>query len=208
MIRILLIRHAETELLGRVLYGRMPGVHLSSAGIRQAQALGRALNQEFRIGQVISSPLERARKTAEEIAHPQDVPVAFDEDLTEIDFGSWMGKPFSELHDSPHWRRYNQLRSITSPPGGESLLDVQARAWRSLERILGHKHDSGEPVAAVITHGDVIRALLLLLLGLPVDHIHRLEISPASVTEILLGGYVPVVRSMNHIFHGKDRNGT
>ncbi|HZQ51153.1 MAG TPA: histidine phosphatase family protein [Bryobacteraceae bacterium] len=201
MIRILLIRHAETELLGRVLYGRMPGVHLSAEGIRQAHALARGLHERFSVGHVISSPLERARKTAEQIAAPQGLPVAIDEDLTEIDYGSWMGKPFSELRDSPQWRRFNQLRSITSPPGGEFMLQIQVRAWRSLNRILEQKRDGEEATVAVVTHGDVIRALLLLLLGLPIDHIHRLEISPASVTEVLLGGYVPIVVCMNQIFH-------
>lgn len=201
MIRILLIRHAETELLGRVLYGRMPGVHLSSEGIRQAHALARGLHERFSIDNVISSPLERARHTAEQIAEPRSLPVAIDDDLTEIDYGSWMGKPFSELHDSPQWRRFNQLRSITSPPGGEFMLQIQIRAWRSLNRILERNRGSDKATVAVVTHGDVIRALLLLLLGLPIDHIHRLEISPASVSEVLLGGYVPVVASMNQIFH-------
>lgn len=201
MIRILLIRHAETELLGRVLYGRMPGVHLSAEGIRQAQALARGLHERFTIAEVVSSPLERARHTADQIAEPRALPVTIDDDLTEIDYGSWMGKPFSELHDLPHWRRFNQLRSITSPPGGEFMLQIQLRAWKSLDRILEHKRDSGEATIAIVTHGDVIRALLLLLLGLPIDHIHRLEISPASVSEVLLGGYAPVVACMNQIFH-------
>lgn len=201
MIRILLIRHAETELLGRVLYGRMPGVHLSTEGIRQARALARGLNERFSIHAVISSPLERALKTAEQIAAPRGLPVTIDEDLTEIDYGSWMGKSFSELHDLPQWRRFNQLRSVTSPPGGEPMLGVQARAWTSLNRILEQKRDSGEATVAVVTHGDVIRALLLLLLGLPIDHIHRLEISTASASEVLLDGYVPVVACMNQVFH-------
>jgi broad specificity phosphatase PhoE len=200
MIRILLIRHATTDLLGRVLYGRMPRVHLSSEGIRQADVLGQELKHRFRLTQVVSSPLERALKTAEAIAGPSKLPVVIDDDLTEIDFGAWMGKSFSELHESPEWHRYNHLRSITAPPGGESMIDVQVRAWRALARILENNRDIGESTVTIVTHGDVIRGLLLLMLGLPADHIHRLEIAPASVSEVIVGGYVPVVRSMNQVF--------
>jgi probable phosphoglycerate mutase len=179
----------------------MPGVHLSAEGVRQALALADSLQKRFSIEQVISSPLERARHTAEQIAAPRNLPVTIDEDLTEIDYGSWMGKPFSELHEMPQWRRFNQLRSVTVPPGGESMLQIQVRAWKSLDRILAQKRDGPEAAIAVVTHGDVIRALLLLLLGLPIDHIHRIEVSPASVSEVLLGGYAPVIASMNQIFH-------
>ena len=60
MIRLLLVRHGNTDLLGRVLYGRMPGVHLSPEGLRQAEAVGRALQSRYRLAEVVSSPLERA----------------------------------------------------------------------------------------------------------------------------------------------------
>ena len=94
------------------------------------------------------------------------------------------------------------LWSLTRAPRGESLLEVQARAWKSLEDIQARHQD--ETVAA-ITHGDVIRSLLLLLLGMPLDHILRLEVGPASVSEIALGGGDPLVRSVNQIFFDSDQ---
>lgn len=201
MIRILLIRHANAELLGTVLYGRMPGVHLSPEGVRQAQCVGQALKTRFKLNQVISSPLERAQETARWIAEPQDLEITTDEGLTEIGFGSWMGKSFTELRESAHWKRYYRFRSITAPPGGELMLEVQARAWRSLENIVACNKDARGPSIAVVSHGDVIRSLLLLLLGVPTDHIHRIEIAPASVSEILLGGHEPVVWGINQLFY-------
>jgi broad specificity phosphatase PhoE len=194
MTRILLIRHGSTDLLGRVLYGRMPGVHLNEEGRRQARAAGQALNARYTIDVVISSPLERATETAHFIAGPQNLEVSTDQGLNELEFGSWMGKPFSDLKQCEEWRHFNQLRSLTRAPGGESLIDVQARAWKSLENIQA-RHPDG--TVAAITHGDVIRALLLLLLGMPLDHILRLEVAPASVSEIVLGGDEPLVRSIN-----------
>jgi broad specificity phosphatase PhoE len=194
MTRILLIRHGSTDLLGRVLYGRMPGVHLNEEGRRQARAAGQALKARYTIDAVVSSPLERATETAQLIADPQNLNVSTDEGLNELEFGAWLGKPFTDLRECEEWRQFNQLRSLTRAPGGESLIEVQARAWKSLEKIQA-RHPDG--TVAAVTHGDVIRALLLLLLGMPVDYILRLEVAPASVSEIVLGEGGPLVRSIN-----------
>jgi broad specificity phosphatase PhoE len=194
MTRILLIRHGSTDLLGRVLYGRMPGVHLNAQGCRQARETGEALKARYKIDAVVSSPLERATETAQFIAGPQNVSVSTEEGLNELDCGTWVGQAFSDLKDSEEWRQYNRHRSTKRPPGGESLMEAQARGWRSLENICtGHQNAT----IAVITHGDIIRGLLLLLLGMPLDHILRLEIEPASVSEIAVDGGNVLVRSIN-----------
>ena|ERR1700761_1900271 len=200
MIRILLIRHGATDLLGRVLYGRMPGVHLNSVGLSQAQALAQALQSRHRLADVISSPLDRALETARPIAEAQGLAVSLDDAFTEIDFGSWMGKPFSELHDLELWKRYYRFRATTRPPGGESMMDVQSRAWEGVARILDRHSRTHETSVAVITHGDVIRALLLLVLGMSIDHIQRIEAAPASVSEILIDRSELRVRTINETF--------
>lgn len=197
MTRILLIRHGTTDLLGRVLYGRMPGVHLNEEGQKQARAVGQALKAHYRMDAVVSSPLERATETARLIADPQGLSFTTDEGLNELDCGTWVGKPFPELNDSEGWRQFNHLRSLTRAPDGESLLEVQARAWKSLEDL---QFRYPEGTVAAITHGDVIRSLLLLLLGMPLDHILRLEIEPASVSEVVLDGASPLIRSINQTF--------
>jgi broad specificity phosphatase PhoE len=201
MTRILLIRHGTTDLLGRVLYGRMPGVHLNDQGREQARVVGEALKARYTMDAVVSSPLERAAETAQLIAAPQGLDITMNENLNEVDCGSWIGKPFPELNESENWRQFNQLRSLTRAPRGESLLEVQARAWKSLEDIQT-RHQDG--TVAAITHGDIIRSLLLLLLGMPLDHILRLEVAPASVSEIALGKGEPLVRSINQIFFDID----
>jgi broad specificity phosphatase PhoE len=194
MTRILLIRHGSTDLLGRVLYGRMPGVLLNEEGRRQARATGEALKQRYTIDAVISSPLERATQTAQFIADPHGLDVSINEGLNEVECGTWVGKPFSDLKDCEEWLKFNRLRSLTRAPEGESLMEVQARAWKSLETIQA-RHPEG--TVAAITHGDVVRSLLLLLLGMPLDYILRLEVAPASVSEIVLGGSEPLVSSIN-----------
>lgn len=200
MIRILLIRHGTTDPLGRVLYGRVPGVHLNAEGCKQAEMVAHALKQRYRLSEVVSSPMERTRETAQYIADAQGLDITVEEELNEIDFGSWMGMSFEDLHKREDWRHYNESRSSAWPPGGETMMEVQARAWRALATIVNrHQHQENVTIATV-SHGDVLRGLLLLMLGMAIDHIHRLEIAPASVSEVLLGAGGPRVIHMNQMF--------
>lgn len=200
MIRILLIRHGHTELLGRVLYGRMPGIHLSEQGRSEIQRLAAGLRQRYRIDEILSSPLERARETAEAIAAGYGQTVRIDDDLQEVDFGAWMGKAFEELINNEAWKRYNRYRSLNAPPGGEFMNEVQLRSWNALERAIERHRHAEEPTVAVVSHGDVVRGLLLLFLGMPLDNIHRLEISTASVSEVVIRNAYPQVVTMNQSF--------
>ncbi len=198
MTRILLIRHGSTDLLGHVLYGRSPGVHLNPQGLRQAELIAHAIKQQYSLKAIYSSPLERALETAEPIAAACGKPVVIDHGITEIDFGEWVGMSFTELHCSESWARFNKQRSTAWAPGGESMLEVQARAWRTIEAV--SRINGADDTIAMISHGDVIRCVLLLLLSIPLDHIHRLEVAPGSVSEIIVGGRDPLVKSLNQIF--------
>jgi len=200
MIRILLIRHGSTDPLGRVLYGRMPGVHLNAEGRRQAETVAQALTQRYALSEVVSSPMERTRETAQFIADAQGLNITTEEEINEIDFGPWTGKSFEELRDREDWKRFNESRSTAWPPGGESMMDVQARASRALAKITTRYQHQENVTVAAISHGDVVRALLLLMLGMPLDHIHRLDIAPASVSEMMLGAGEPRVIHVNQVF--------
>ena len=172
--------------MSKRLCGRAPGIHLNAEGERQAWAVGRELREEVRLAAVYTSPLERAVETAERIASAQNLPVVVKEGLNEFDFGSWQGLTFAELHQRSEWHAYNRHRSLEGAPGGESLAEVQARAWRCVQEIMA-VHGSDETVA-VVSHGDVIRALLLLVLGMPLDYVSRIEVGPASITQIEFEG--------------------
>ena len=200
MLRILLIRHGTNDSLGRVLYGRTPGVHLNQEGRAQAHTVAERLRERYRLNEIISSPLERTFETADVIATVLGTPVATDDGLLEIDFGSWTGKSFEGLNTDENWQRYNESRSTAHPPGGESLTDVQTRSWQTCERTMRRFRSEASATVAFVSHGDVIRSLLLLLLGMPLDFIHRLEIAPASVSEVELGGGYPRVINVNQVF--------
>lgn len=200
MIRILLIRHGTVELTGRALYGRLPGVHINTVGRNQAEALAGALRVSRKIDEIVSSPLERAQETAAIIRGSDQTAIRTDEGWIEVDYGEWTSKSFDEIRELDSWQNYNRSRSTYGPPGGESLLAVQARAFQALEQILDRWREHDEATVAVVSHGDVIRGLLVLLLGMPLDHIYRLEVLPGSLSEVMFDGRFPRVVRMNHVF--------
>jgi broad specificity phosphatase PhoE len=193
---VFLVRHAAHDRVDRVLCGRMPGVGLGERGRAQAEALAR----RFAVGEpaveaVWTSPLDRARETAEPIAARLGLPVRISDALCEIDFGAWTGQPFDALRDDARWRRWNERRgSGERPPGGESMAEAQARASGEVERARA-EHPDGRVV--LVSHGDVIKAVLAGVLGLPLDAHARFEISPASVSALAVWDGGGKVLSMN-----------
>lgn len=171
-----LVRHAEHDLLGRVLTGRMPGVSLNERGREQALALARYFSG-CPIAAVVSSPLERAQETAAPIAAALGLDVTTDAGLDEIDFGDWTGMAFEALQGLPEWQAWNQFRGTASTLGGEIMLEALARALRTLERL--HRvYPYGELV--LVSHQDMLKAVLAQSLGAPLDLMHRFELAPAS----------------------------
>src|SRR4051812_30297042 len=129
MTTFLLIRHGETDAVGKTIMGWQPGWHLNANGRRQAELLAARLAR-IPIRAIYASPLERAMQTAEPMALTHNLTVQPVDDLGEIRFGEWEGRSIAELDRLPDWQRFNSFRSGTQPPGGEFLFEVQARMLR------------------------------------------------------------------------------
>ena len=171
-----LVRHGETVLSGTgVIAGRLD-VALSARGEAQARAAARAL-QVRSLAAIVSSPLSRARATAELIAAPHGLPVEIEPDLRELDFGVAEGLTFDELE-----RLHPEVAAtwVARPhevvfPDGERWGDVAARVVRAAQAIAA-RHPLGE--CAVVSHAGPIRVLLGLArrlepcaaLALPCEH--------------------------------------
>jgi probable phosphoglycerate mutase len=193
MCRALLVRHALCDPVGQRIAGRLDGIALNARGVEQARALASRLSRET-VAAVYTSPLERARETAAAIAQVHQLAPIPSEAFTELQFGAWTGRTLAELQQDSRWHAFNALRSVTRAPDGELMLDVQARAITELLRL--RERHAGETVV-VVSHGDVIRAVLCYLLGMPLDHLLRLRIDPASVNEIVFHGDVPELSALN-----------
>jgi broad specificity phosphatase PhoE len=193
---LFLVRHAAHDDVGGFLAGRLPRIHLGTAGLAQAARLGERMRRE-RFAAIHSSPRERTRQTAEAIASASGVErVQVDEALDEIDLGAWSGKTLDELNTDPLWQRWNSVRSLTRPPGGETMLEVQARVMSLIER-LAQTYRNGALV--LVSHADVIRAAVCFYLGLTLDAWPRFEIGPASITTIVTGDWGAKVLGLNEV---------
>lgn len=179
-----LIRHGTTAWHkdGRVLGTR--DIPLDPDGIAQAEALTSAL-AERRIAEVVASPLMRAVRTAEVIGKRHRIEIARDPRLTDLRLGAWEGKPWAELAAHADYRRMLAVPEERIP-GGESLREVATRARHAVDQILGD-NPSGDAVA-VVTHGAVIRALVLDYLGAPLETFDRLDVATGSITALAFSG--------------------
>jgi probable phosphomutase (TIGR03848 family) len=178
----LLIRHAINDTVDVRIAGRTPGVHLNDEGRRQAEELAHRLDR-IQLDAIYSSPLERAFETAEPIAERHGLGITRLDSLSEIDFGDWTWKALDELHADELWHQFNTFRSGMRIPGGETIVEVQARTVCELLR-LREKHPEG--TLAIVGHGDPIRAVISFYLGSPLDFMLRFVIDPASVSIIEL----------------------
>ncbi|MEX2202825.1 MAG: MSMEG_4193 family putative phosphomutase [Actinomycetota bacterium] len=177
---LLLIRHAHTDAAGKRLTGWSRGVHLNAQGQQEAEALADRL-EGIPVDAIYSSPLERCRETVAPLARRRALPIAARRGLLEVDYGDWTGRTISQLRRTTLWRSVQQVPSTVRFPGGESFLEVQARAVAELGRIAG-AHASG--TVAVVTHADVVRLLIAHHAGMHTDHLQRLVVDPASVTVV------------------------
>jgi broad specificity phosphatase PhoE len=188
-----MVRHALCDPVGKMIAGRAPDVHLNSEGSAQALRLADRL-AELPIDRIFASPLERALETAAPLAHRLRMPCVTSLEFNEIDFGEWTGKSLEVLDEDPVWRQFNAMRSLVRIPGGESMVEVQRRVVNELER-LARTHPNDHLV--IVTHGDVIKAALTWYSGIPLDFIHRLEVSPASISVLRLGTNGPEISLIN-----------
>jgi probable phosphoglycerate mutase len=188
-----LVRHAAHDRLDRVLCGRMPGVALGETGLAQAERVAERLAGQG-IDALYTSPLERARMTAEPIARRLGREARVLEALNELEFGEWSGRDFSALQDDPRWAAWNTARHLARPPGGETMLEAQTRVLGGLERL---RAEYGEGRVALVSHADVIKAVLAFCLGIPLDGLQRFDVEPASVSTVVMGEWGAKVLAMN-----------
>jgi broad specificity phosphatase PhoE len=187
------VRHGEHDRVDRTLCGRMPGVVLNARGKEQARAAGRHL-AALRPLRILTSPLERARGTADIIGEETGCPVENAEALQEIDCGEWTGKAFDELHKDSRWKDWNDARAVTRLPGGEMMIEVQARIARYIES-LRRLYESARLI--LVSHSDVIKAAILFHIGLSLDLFSRIEIAPGSISTLVIGDWGARLVSLN-----------
>lgn len=180
--RALLVRHGET-LWNRE--GRHQGridIPLSPEGEAQAEALGRRL-EGLSLARAVASPLLRARGTAERaLGEGRAAMLQLDPGLVEMDHGTWEGQLSRDVdREAADLRRaWRERPHEVRLPGGETLQEVEARAWPSLVRAC--EGLDGEGTLLLVTHDGVLRVLLARILGLPLARVWSFRLAATGVT--------------------------
>ena len=186
MTTVLLIRHGRTKAnADGVLAGWTPGVTLDEKGKEQATALGLRL-QPVPLVAVVTSPLERTVETADLMLEGRAAAVDrhVDERVGECRYGDWTGGSLKTLAKDPMWKVVQGHPSAAVFPGieGEAMSDMQHRAVSAVREW--NSKLGAEAVYAIVSHGDVIKAILADALGMHLDQFQRLRVDPCSVSII------------------------
>ena len=182
MVKIILVRHGETEWnkLKRI-QGGGSDTPLNEKGVQQAQSLALKLKPE-RVQAIYSSRLQRALDTALAIARYHQLEVDSEPSLNEIDAGEMEGTPIDKIGSHLDQLLIKQDGSIFKTHGGESLAEVQQRAWSTIQRLVDKHHDG---VIVVVSHYFAILTIICTVLNLPLSQIGRLRLAPGSISTIV-----------------------
>ncbi len=182
---IYFVRHGETILTPTRKFSGTGALdpELTADGLAQAERVAAEVAKlEPEI--LISSPLKRARQTADAIARATGLSVIDDTDWYELSFGSWDGKSIEEVkaetpEDYQAWVNSSSYR----PGGGESYDEAAVRIDAAMEKVLSQY--PGQKVV-VVTHNGVIKSAANLAIGGPNDGVFHMEATPCSISSISL----------------------
>jgi alpha-ribazole phosphatase/probable phosphoglycerate mutase len=186
--RLLFIRHGETEWNATLRYQGKANIPLNERGRAQARAAADRLAR-YGATALYTSDLARAAETADLIGQHlglQPIPMP---ELREIDVGHWEGYTPEELYRRfpEHMREYDRDPARTVRLGGESYAQLQQRALIALKQIQ-QAHRPNDTILAV-SHGGTIRSLLCDVIGLDLAHFGRMWLDNGSLTELRLGSH-------------------
>jgi len=188
---VYLMRHGETAWTLTEQHTGRTDLPLNEQGERQAREVGTRLNA-LRIDRILSSPLQRARRTAE-LAMPHSS-VEADDDLVEWDYGAYEGRSTADIElERPGWRLFRD-----GCPGGETLDSVGARADRVISRVRARGGN-----ALLVAHREILRVLAVRWIGLEPKEGRRLLLATVSLS--VLGYDHDLTEPVMHSWNGPGR---
>ncbi|MEO8887960.1 MAG: bifunctional RNase H/acid phosphatase [Jatrophihabitantaceae bacterium] len=181
--RLILVRHGATAHSAEMRFSGRNDLALDEVGERQAAALGARSFAD--VAGIVSSPLRRARQTADVIATALGRPVVENEDLTEVDFGRWEGLTFADAR-AAYPRELDDWSASpdVAPPDGESFTALSRRVRRGRDAVIAGF--AGRTVV-VVTHVAPIKTLIRTALDAPPSAMFRLYLDTASVSIVDYG---------------------
>jgi len=177
---IIFLRHGQAKNnIERILTGRTPGIPLTQKGIEQAEKAAKFLEQ-MNISAIYSSPIERARHTAEIVGKHNSLDVTIDDRLIELDMGKFTGVPYDEIftsHGNVFMKFYNGELEIAHN-GVETFSEVKKRILGIVDHVIENHPDQN---VVLVTHMDPIKAMLSTVVDLTPTNLFELIIANASL---------------------------
>jgi broad specificity phosphatase PhoE len=190
----LFMRHGETawNREGRVMGQNQIDLDADGrAQVEKAVAFAQLIAPEI----IVSSPLNRARQSAEIIGEGiGGVPITIDEQLCEVRYGRWEGMVYDQLVNDPDYMEY-RVKPLDYPtPGGETMYQVQSRGVEAVQRAIAA--NPGRRILFV-SHGDIIRTVLCHYMGLGLENFRRLRIDNATFSGVQIAGDFAEMKFLN-----------
>jgi len=175
---LILVRHGETLFNRERKVQGIADIELNDTGLRQAHQLALSL-KDHEIHQIYSSPLRRAYQTAEAINQFHDVPIHRRSGLMEMDVGDFEGLSFQELraNEKDFLQRWIADPAMTKMPNGESIIELQERAWNAIGDIILEAEN-----ALVVSHNFTIAAILCKIKCVDLSQFRNFCVETASKT--------------------------
>ena len=178
---IIFLRHGQAKNnTERVLAGRTPGIPLTETGTQQAERIAKFL-KPLNISTIYSSPIERAKNTAEIVSQHNSVDVNIDERLIELDMGKFTGMAYDDIF-SKHgnvFLKFYQGELEIAHNGVETFVEVQKRVTNIVDHVIKEHNDQN---VLLVTHMDPIKAMLSTVMDLKPNSLFELIIENASLT--------------------------
>ena len=176
----IVVRHGETDYNNSLRFQGQIDIPLNQKGIEQAEKVAGFL-KDIPLQAIYSSSLKRARTTAEIIGRVKGIEPQTTDALREMSFGIWENMNSSDIQKkyAKEWKDFFASPASTKIPQGESMSDVQKRAYPVVQQILD-QYPEGD--VAFVAHGGIIRVLICTMLGLDLNRAWHLHVGNASVT--------------------------
>lgn len=199
MNRFFIVRHGQTKWNTQLKTQGQQDSSLDEIGMIQTQKLAKRL-AAFNIDHIYSSDLGRTIQTSDIISAQLQKEYMLENSLREIDFGEWEGLTIEDIKKSYEeefkmWRKEPDKARI---PGAESLQEVADRITRGINKI-NEAHKSSNIL--LVSHGVVIKVLLLTLLNSSLSNIYKIKQDNTALNVVELREYGPVLLRLNDTTH-------
>jgi broad specificity phosphatase PhoE len=182
-----------------LLQGSATDPGLSAEGYREAKLAGERLADQP-LAAVYSSPLLRARETAEAVAQPHGLPVQLVADLQEIDVGRWEGRSWQEISQTEpdDYAQFMTDATTFGYPEGENMIQLLDRIQPAFERLMGE--NLGKRIA-IVGHNVVCRVFIAHLLAIPLAEARRVSHHNCGISVLKYRDGQTKLRTLNTTFH-------